>query len=313
MVEDAFPALAVGSFLVVSGGLKLRPGGAAAARQLLRELGWFSPSWLVPAVAIAEVGLGLGAVLATGTAAVVASLAVAGFLLVMTVVVARALSRGVGAGCGCLGSPGPAVDRRTLLRNLVLVTLAGASVLAAVHDESPLRVLQTQHWRPVGVAVLLGLLVAASIPVPSRRSSSVPEPEPLADPEDYVRVPVPGVAVWKGCAAVGLDELVRGGPHLLVLAEAGNGLPGGYVGLAALGPVQLDLVVPGDHVLPELSPAHVLRDPGRIALRALRITSLPAAVLLGADGWIAGGPVYGWGEIALFVDEIERALTTDWA
>lgn len=68
------------------------------------------------------------------------------------------------------------------------------------------------------------------------------------------------------------------------------------------------LSMPFQHVqhtdkLPEL-----LIDHGLYAWHALQLTSSPAAVLLGADGLLAGGPVSSLDEIHAFIDEIEEQL-----
>jgi hypothetical protein len=51
-----------------------------------------------------------------------------------------------------------------------------------------------------------------------------------------------------------------------------------------------------------------LHDPRRWARETLGLDGTPAAVLLGADGLLAGGPVSGRDEVVAFVDEIAGEL-----
>ena len=55
--------------------------------------------------------------------------------------------------------------------------------------------------------------------------------------------------------------------------------------------------------------AGVLHDHTGLAQRALRMHQSPMAVLLGADGLLAGGPVEGMAEIEAFVSDIEEQLS----
>ncbi|MGY5765707.1 TlpA family protein disulfide reductase [Brachybacterium sp. DNPG3] len=54
---------------------------------------------------------------------------------------------------------------------------------------------------------------------------------------------------------------------------------------------------------------HSLYDPGFSAREALGSRGTPSAVLLGADGMLAGGPVKGGQEVIAFVDEIREQIT----
>jgi hypothetical protein len=49
-------------------------------------------------------------------------------------------------------------------------------------------------------------------------------------------------------------------------------------------------------------------DPDRNAARVFGISGRPAAVLLGADGTVAGGPVTGEGEVTALIDEMAGQL-----
>ena len=51
-----------------------------------------------------------------------------------------------------------------------------------------------------------------------------------------------------------------------------------------------------------------LYDPKRFVYEALRLRGTPSAVLLGADGMLAGGPVAGHDAISTFVADVEAEL-----
>ncbi|CUR57543.1 hypothetical protein NOCA1130084 [metagenome] len=72
------------------------------------------------------------------------------------------------------------------------------------------------------------------------------------------------------------------------------------VGVVAVHP-QSGLDLPQQKVLATIEPDHNVR----------RIFSVgaPGAVLLGADGYLAGGPVAGEDEVAEFVEDVFAAIT----
>ena len=79
-----------------------------------------------------------------------------------------------------------------------------------------------------------------------------------------------------------------------------------------LGPVELTVVVPSTPAelarLPGAPTPFAHADPfGRATIQVVGHT--PAAVLLGADGLLAGGPVHGTQEIVGFVDGVSTART----
>ena len=55
-------------------------------------------------------------------------------------------------------------------------------------------------------------------------------------------------------------------------------------------------------------PAGTLLDHAGLVWTSLGLTRSPSAVLLGVDGYLAGGPVGGWDEVRAFIDDVEDAL-----
>lgn len=114
--------IAVGVVLLVAGAAKLRqpawPATAAA---------FGAPTWVAPALPWVE--LVLGALLVTGVGLPWTALAAAVLVGAFTITVALRLVRGEAVPCGCFGETSPRpVGRDTLLRNVVLLFLAGLAV-----------------------------------------------------------------------------------------------------------------------------------------------------------------------------------------
>lgn len=135
------------------------------------------------------------------------------------------------------------------------------------------------------------------------------EPQEL----DYVRRPIPDAVLLDGDGVPKtLNELAAERPQLLVAIDA-LGSPARAVveqlphWQAKLPILDVRLIV---RSLPDegaLSPAQeraAQYDHGGLAGRALRLSGPVSAVLLGADGMLAGGPVSGPDEVATFVGDI---------
>jgi hypothetical protein len=78
-----------------------------------------------------------------------------------------------------------------------------------------------------------------------------------------------------------------------------------------LAPVQLMLVVADRQMAEAIAPEFADRlqiDYAYAALYSLGLAATPSAVLLGADGLLAGGPVSGSADVAAFVDQIIAQL-----
>ena len=146
-------------------------------------------------------------------------------------------------------------------------------------------------------------------------------PSPESDVEDdedaYARLPIPDAIVIGADGPRTLRELVSQKAALLVSInclcgtsrEASGALDGWRERLPAL-EVGLLSTLTADAIPDDIRPrAGVLHDHTGLAQRALRMHQSPMAVLLGADGLLAGGPVEGMAEIEAFVSDIEEQLS----
>lgn len=305
--------------LVLSGVLKLREPQAARDGFVSLRL----PPALVdsPAPTLlpwAELVLALGVLLLPGwpgLAVAVLSLLLFGAYLVL---IGRALRFDEPVHCGCFGKLGlGTVSRLTLVRNGLLVALAALAVQQAFAGESLLTQLlgmPAHDWgwlaAALGAVVLAGVVTYGS----GAAQDSGPSAEPPADEEgDYLRQPIPfGQLRLPDGALVSLQAMSEHSAVLLVFLNAHCGsclrvleeLPGfdrdnpevstGAV-LHEANPVEGDLGVP------------VLLDPEGAVARLFRVGP-PAAVLLGADGLLAGGPVNGEHAVLQFLRDIAGQL-----
>ncbi|MEE1650112.1 thioredoxin family protein [Brachybacterium sp. J144] len=158
---------------------------------------------------------------------------------------------------------------------------------------------------------------------PSGASAVGPDPAgpvPAGDADDelldYERTPIPAAVLQRADGSlVTLRRLTADRAALLVFVSEGCGpceraldrMPGW---ISELGPF-LQVIAVVKRPIGQLFPGtlervgeQVLHDPDFIARTALDANGTPSAVLLGADGLLAGGPVRGGDEVIQFVEEI---------
>lgn len=321
--------LTIVAVLVVSGLAKRRE--VQSTRSVLRLLKlpqWLQAPWVATALPWGELALAVALLVPVRAVAVLASIGVLVLFIAYWVVIARALRFNPRPACGCFGRIGDqSVTERTLVRNTLLVTLAVLGLVGSVRGLTVIGLVLAGGWL-AGLAWAASLVcVVLIIGLPHRgRTAPPPAPvkprpapaaaPPVSDELDYVRREIPEVLLSRRDGApVTMRELARQkavlllfmnclcGPSWQVLAE----LDAVRRRLPALD-VHAVLSMPFQHVhqidkLPE-----VLIDHGPYAWRSLQLTSSPAAVLLGVDGLLAGGPVYSLDEIHAFVAEIEEQL-----
>lgn len=247
---------------------------------------------------------------------VVVTALVALLMAVYTWLVTRALTFDEPVDCACFGSLGShAVDRVTLARNILLLGLSGAAVWIAVAGGSAWTAasdLRGGDWWAL-VAALAAVAVAVTI-LRTPGGSAAPAGEPELD---YERTPIPyGVLTMPDGTSSTLVELAATQARLLVVLKEHCGACvrtaekldawaeqlAPAVGLIAVhGEPGLDL--PHAPALTAVEPDHNVR----------RIFSVgaPGAVLLGADGLMAGGPVAGAGDVERFVADVLDELADD--
>lgn len=264
----------------------------------------------------------LPAVIASGLALVL--------MLFYTVVIARALATGRTGSCNCFGSESTApVSRYTLFRNLALLAAAAGAHAAALAGGAgvlfTLLSLDASGW----VWVIGAALIAATLDA-VRRGDALgakderPEvilPEPVYDEngeEQYVRMPIPYAALYlENGRHTNLRALAKNQARMLVFVSA---TCAGCVKFlktmaswqerlpqVALHPVysSLDSLQTSRNAgtLPEGLTPLIDRDAGA---RANFGNGVPLAVVLGADGLIAGGPVAGVEAVEALLTDIEE-------
>lgn len=308
--------------LAASGVGKLRhPDEAAAAFDALRVPRAFAQPWMRRAHPWAELLVAVGVVAAPGWSGVVAALCAAALSVVYLTLVMPAVRSTTATDCACFGARKP-VSRVTVYRNAWLLLLAAVWVAYSLHGGSPALALlgsrEAASWFLVAAAaaIMTGLVVHPGTPAGS--AGSTPQ-HPVAhddDLEDYVREVIPHAPVTTSAGeSLSLRQLAAARPQLILavspscsscvptIAEArhwADRLPELSVSLLiSTEPSGTDSTVG----------VPVLHDPQQYAVHALRLPGTPSAVLLGADGMLAGGPVSGHDAIDEFVAEIDQQLS----
>ncbi|MGO1947175.1 MauE/DoxX family redox-associated membrane protein [Brachybacterium tyrofermentans] len=273
---------------------------------------------------------------------VMLSLLVAALMLTYLVIIARALTWEETVECSCFGTlASPTVSRVTLGRNVLLSVLALLTVLAAASGAMT-TVLVQQPLSLVSLGVVLLLAVVLTV---LSLGGTTPEAEegspatgadagagasaPVYDESeiddegellDYERDAVPaGVLQRPDGSLVTLRVLSAQQAALLVFVSEGCGpcervldeVPGWITTLSPFMQVKTVFSKPleklRERTLTRVGD-HALHDPVFSAREALGSRGAPSAVLLGADGMLAGGPVTGGSDVIAFVQEIQEQL-----
>lgn len=203
---------------------------------------------------------------------------------------------------------------------LLAVTLAAVAVMVlgggpALSRPSPRRRAATGRRPSKGTTAA----TSVSTQAPGAAATAVTaDRAPAEEPElDYVRVPIPhGVLVGRDHGTVTLRHLARSQAQLLVLVncwcgpthEALERLPRWRGRLPQLGVQMVFVPHPFEATAVDGSLTGIWWDPGSRVYDDLGVGSSPGAVLLGADGLLAGGPVNGVDDIEQFVADIEAEL-----
>lgn len=301
---------------MVSLRVPFRPAHRTAAAilpgaEIVLALVLFSP-WRVLAVASAVLALAL--------------------MLTYLLIIARALTFEEAVECSCFGSfASPTVTRATLWRNILLSLLAVVAVIAAATGVTSLAV-TTQAWLVLGwgaalaVGVVLTVLVLGGVDRPSAGIAVSPAASgagDTADDEDlldYERQAIPFGAIQTEDGQIRtLSELASSRAVLLLIVSQGCGSCVRVLEQLPVWREQLESVVAvhtvftqsmdrlSDTVRQQAGP-NIGHDVDRNLRRVFEVRGTPAAVLLGADGYLAGGPVSGGGDVIEFVGEIIEQL-----
>lgn len=247
------------------------------------------------------------------------------------VIIARALTFEEQVQCSCFGTlASPTVSRATLVRNVILSVLGVLTVVAAATGAmTTLLVQDPMELIGLGMALLIAIvLTAATIggrvaapdadaPAASASAEPVLEEDELLD---YERSPIPAAVLQQPDGRLTtLTQLTAQRAALLVFVTEGCGPCERVLDHAEewIGELEQTLQVrfvfsrPLDQLRKRTTDRvtdHALHDLQFTARTALGGTGAPSAVLLGADGQLAGGPVNGGSAVIEFVQEIREQL-----
>ncbi|MFD6700751.1 MULTISPECIES: MauE/DoxX family redox-associated membrane protein [unclassified Microbacterium] len=330
LIAFLLPATAVASTLILVGVLvasaiaKLRTPDDAAGWEALGIPAALRRDWLIRLHPIAELVLAAALLLLGGVlgiaAAVVAVLLFAAYL----VMVWRAKRQTPDASCACFGER-RRITGRTLLRNgwLVLMAVISAVAIGALPLWGGVATLAVVLWpwtlALAAVAVTFVLVQeSGSAEVGDRASAGAPAAGGEDELEDYLRSRTPAVPVQLADGQTTTLRMLSERQPVLLLAVSetcGSCTPviesiDEYRALLPEVSVRFLLQsAPGDSRLASTEEPQTLHDPNRYVGPSLADHWFtPTAVLLGADGLLAGGPVAGRSSIDEFVDDIYESL-----
>lgn len=343
MVSSAAPALllipvALVLVLVISALAKLKASAStASAVRLLRLPEFLSPGWVSKALPPGELILALAMLSPWLPLARLAAVGALLLFLAYWVIIARAMTFNPRPSCGCFGQIGDQrVTWKTVIRNTLLV--AGAAVFVWMTWAqgrtvfSMFEAATDREWSLLLGAAYLAVVLWFIVAPPNygepwwRRSKPAkhahqPTPEqPFVadepDEEEYVRLPIPDAFLLDPDRdPVTLRQLVQQQPALLVFVNCTCGsthtswkhLEAWAAKLPAVQVIGVETRQFGDLGIPGVK-ERLYYDPLAKAWTALQIPGTSSAVLLGADGLLAGGPVLGNDEVEQFVEDIAEAL-----
>ncbi|MET0782580.1 MAG: MauE/DoxX family redox-associated membrane protein [Microbacterium sp.] len=281
-------------------------------------------AWLVRLHPWGELALGAALALLGGMLGLLAALVSVVLMAAYLWLVARARRQTPDASCSCFG------ERRritvvTVVRNAWLTALAVAA--AAVIWMTPL----------FGGAALIGLadlgwlaaLAIAAVTVGvilwpeggENATDTTPAVEPVTvasvEELDYVRTRTPAVPVTLADGStINLRELAARRPLLLLAVSETCGSCTPVIDstskwrrlLPEVDVRFLVMLTPEVSQLTEVAEPQSLHDPHGYVRGSIADWSTPTAVLFGADGWLAGGPISGADAITEFVEDIRASL-----
>lgn len=291
-----------------------------------------------------ELGLAAGLLLLPGLAQILTAAASLALFIAYWALIARALIQGNTASCNCFGSASQApTSIFTLIRNTGLLLAAAASLIGALQTRSStlsqLLALDAQGW-----LWLLGAGFACLTLWAIYRAELVENPTQQAEPgqqasnleaagqdqaeQDYVRLPIPYADIQLPLSKLPfpdhapiqltLRDLAASQARVLFWISPGCGhchdvaskIPDWQKALPMLG---IHPVVSDDKSIEPFSfppEVEVLVDPG-FKTQRLFGNGTPAVLALGADGLLAGGPVFGSSKVMDFMDDILEQMSQE--
>lgn len=304
----------------------------SAARSLRLPSAAVASARFVP---IVEAVLAVGLLVSPWPVFPVASVASLGLMLAYTAVIARGLTMTPRPSCGCFGRIGHPINASSLVRNVVLSIVAVIAVAWGVAGSSVPAALWLGGWPMVGWLLALAVTAAVVWWIASEANAApatTATPTPVTDAssemnrqvadgdgdvEDYEREPIPPIMLVQDDKPVTLRSLAEKRAQLLVWITCGCGRLYEAVELVARWSAEMPAIdvrlvsTQTEELSRGLFPSvdSWLLDPGAGAMMALGMRSDPSAVLLGADGLLAGGPVEGLSDITEFGKLIAEQLS----
>ena len=325
--------------LVISAIAKLRaPNSTISSITLLRLPSFLRTDWFAKALPVGEIALAI--VMTSPFVLLAQASSIASLVLFASylAVIVRAMGFSPRPSCGCFGNIGDQrVNGRTVARNILFVALALVFVgFAFTGHTVPEQVMTFGVTGWLWVVMALALAAVAVYISGGTFRSALPEVRPMpppatplpADPEllddhlhddiddEYFRRPIPqAMLVDPDGEPRLLAELAQQRAQLLIFGNC-------YCGSTMTALTETEEwgqqipAIDVRYIFSGVRPVDVhtrdsstgWRDHAGLAWRALELQASPSAVLLGADGLLAGGPVSGIEEVREFVSEIAEAL-----
>ena len=314
------PLIVAAVFVASALGKLADPRRAALAFDALKVPQPLAQRWMRSAHPWAELLIALCLVVTSGVPAVVTAIITTALALAYLVLIVRALRSPEPTDCACFGVVGTEqVSGWTVLRNIWLLALSGVCVWVATDGRSPLQwalELGSDAWwlaAMVAAAAMTALIVHPSAPKPASTAEDAVDD---LDLEDYERTEIPHVPLTLADGSVvSLREFAGSRPKLILAVSqtCSSCLPtieAAPQWRERLPEVDVHLLYGSTDDSATSSPSgpQTLYDPQRFVYEALRFRGTPSAVLLGADGMLAGGPVAGHDAITTFVADVEAEL-----
>lgn len=318
--------------LLISGLAKLgaREGTQDAMRSLRLPLPTMHAS-VASVLPVMEIFLALALWIPVPPLQVLLAGLVTALMFTYLVIIARALTFEEQVHCSCFGTlASPTVSRTTLVRNVILNVLGLLTVVAAASGAMTTLLVQAPMGLiGLGIALLIAIALTAvtiggSVAETDADAATAPAPAAAgADADellDYERSPIPAAVLQQPDGRlITLTQLTAQRAALLVFVTEGCGPCERVLDHAEewIGKLEQTLQVrfvfsrPLDQLRERTTNRvtdHALHDLQFTARTALGGTSAPSAVLLGADGQLAGGPVNGGSAVIEFVQEIREQL-----
>lgn len=317
--------LVLGAVLIASAVAKLRAPDDLSGWADLGVPRTLRRTWLLRLHPWAEAALGASLALLGGWLGVLAALVAVALMAAYTVLVARVAARSTDASCSCFGAR-RRVGRVTVARNVWLTALAVG--VAAVIWATPVvggalaAGLPQFEWL---IALAVSAVTAAFILWPETQhgeaeaataETGVPVVSTAEDDLDYIRTRTPAVPVTLADGTLStLRVLTTRRPLLLLAVSSTCGAcetvmerRETYRKLMPEVDVRLLLTEPRTSRWAEPHEPQSLHDEHGYVRESLGYGGSPSAVLLGADGLLAGGPVTGDRAVDRFVDDIYESL-----